>query len=182
MDMNPFANTMTPQPQQPDYTKQDKNPTVPGAISNMVKAIMAGNNKFNQQRGALGDRVAAAASPATPPGPPMSLAPPAPGPSAGPMAPAPSPTMAPAPSPTMATAPSPVMAPAPAPPIVPPAPDSKMTGSAFDNGAQSVPFGPGGIMSTGMRDSGYPGMPNGTDPTVGALFSRIPGQGGYFGG
>lgn len=85
MDMNPNANmtSMTP-----DFLKQTKTSSATGAISNMVKALMDGNNKYqtNQKLNGATPNVGSAASYEAP-GQPMSLAPP--GAAAGPLAGAP---------------------------------------------------------------------------------------------
>ncbi len=151
MDMNPFANN---QPQQqsmtPDYLKQDKNGTTPGVISNMVKALVDGNNRFQARNPAQANAGGA-------PGAPLSLAPDSPGPSA-PMTGA---------APMSGTAPQ--MA-------------QTQTATPFETGASPLPFAsgpaPGVIAANGS--AGMPGMPNGVDPTINALFSPIPG--GQFGG
>lgn len=93
MDTNPFA--MSPnaqqQPTTPAYLKQQPdNPTWPGAVNNMVKALMDGNNQFKQRQamgsGAQGNpqlnpqtttggpSVGAPTSLAPPPPPPMPAA------------------------------------------------------------------------------------------------------------
>src|ERR1700675_2265842 len=95
MDTNPFATNpgTSGQAQTPSYL-QPQGPTtsMPGNISNMVKAIMAGNAQHQMQQQKMG--AAMGAPPVAPPGPPMSLAPPAAG-----MAPAPPPGAPPPPSP-----------------------------------------------------------------------------------
>lgn len=183
MDMNPFANNNS-QTQQatPDYLKQDPraNSTMGGAIGNMVKAIMDGNNKFKQQAGATG-----------PGGMPGSAIPGATGPTsfggpAGPMSLTPSmapmngrsgvPPMTPSPpSPTMTS----LSANAGNAGPMPTAP------SVFDSGAGAVPFAQGvGPLSGGSPSGNWPGMPNGPDRSMQGLFSQIPGMsgGGFFGG
>lgn len=119
-------------PPTPDYLKQDaSNGTAPGVVSNMVKALVDGNNKFKQGgAGAVTPNVGSATSYEAP-GAPMSL------------------------SPSAATG---------QPPMSP-----GMSPSPMGDGSSGVPFA-----SAGM--SPLPGMPNGIDPTMSALFSSIPGQ------
>lgn len=53
MDMNPFATNANglQQASTPDFLKpQPNNPTWAGGVSNMVKALMDGNNKFNARQ------------------------------------------------------------------------------------------------------------------------------------
>lgn len=116
-----MPNQQTMAPQTPDYLKQTTGGGAPGVVSNMVKALVDGNNKF-KQGGGVAPNVGSATSYEAP-GAPMSLAPPAPG-------------MAP-----LATGLA----------------GLGDTSSAFNGGA-------------------IPGMPNGVDPSMNALFSNIPGQ------
>lgn len=174
MDMNPFANnnvqTMTGTP---DYLKQNQRPGgAPGVVSNMVKAIMDGNNKFNQMgsktgpAGVPGAAISGATGPTSFGGSagPMPLAP-GPGMSAGPMAP---PAAAPSPDVTSTISGG-------AGPMAPLSP-------SFEGGTPAVPFASTpGIMQNNNTAAGYPGMPNG-DNGMKALFSRIPGQEGGMGG
>lgn len=51
MDTNPFANNDAQQ-QTPSYLQQTNNPSMAGAASNMVKALMAGNQQFQAKQGA----------------------------------------------------------------------------------------------------------------------------------
>lgn len=153
MDTNPFAtNPGTAGSTTPSYLQpQAPTTSMPGNISNMVKAIMAGNAQHQAQQKAQGAVMGAPNPMTTTGGPsvgaPMSLAPPAGG-----------------------MGPPPPVAP-PTPPVDP----SAMTGGVGGGsplGGTMLPPG-GGAM---------PGMPNGVDPTMSALFSQIPGQGGQFGG
>lgn len=196
MDMNPFANnnqqTMS---QTPDYLEQNPraNASVPGAVSNMVKAIMDGNNKFQQRAGMTGDGGAPGSAIAGASGPTSF------GGSAGPMPLAPSPSAPNAPvagAPTSLTAPltngGPDMGAAGGMQSIPSFEKTALMDNAgnspmargpntFDSGASPVPFGwSPGIMAGGMG-YGAPGMPNGVDRSMTALFSQIPG-GGMFGG
>lgn len=85
MDTNPFANNRQ-QSATPEYLK----PTQGGAgaagavngVSNMVKALMAGDQKFRQQGGGLGAVNPNTTTGGPSVGAPMSLSPPSPGPSA----------------------------------------------------------------------------------------------------
>lgn len=82
-DMSPFANNNS-QSAIPDYLKPTANggAGTAGAVNgvgNMVKALMAGDQKFRQQQGGA---PGAAPQSTMAPGAPMSLAPPMPGPSA----------------------------------------------------------------------------------------------------
>jgi len=167
MDTNPFA--MSPNsPQQqsatPSYLQpQGATTSMPGNISNMVKAIMAGNAQHQMQQQRQG-AVTGANPMTTTGGPsvgaPQSLAPPAPG-------------MAPG-------MPSP---PAPPPPVDP----SAMTGGAGSMPPpMPPPMDPGGAlpgMGTGMAGP-MPGMGMPQDPVAQALMSPIPGagMGSQFGG
>lgn len=83
MDMSPFANSQQlQQPQTPNYLAQDSNnPTVAGGVSNMVKALMAGNQQFQQRQRSAPNPTTTTGGPSI--GAPMSLTPPAPGPMAG---------------------------------------------------------------------------------------------------
>jgi|SRR5882724_1477867 len=160
MDTNPFA--MSPnaaQPQTPSYL-QPQGPTtsMPGNISNMVKAIMAGNAQHQMQQQRQGAAMGAPNPMTTTGGPsvgaPMSLAPPAGG-------------MGPPPPPVGGV---------PSPPVDP----STMTGGV---GGPLPSAGGAGPMMDGAGPMGpMPGMPNGVDPTMAALFSPIPGQGNQYGG
>lgn len=167
IDTSAFANMNTSM--SPDYLKQDSNPTVPGAISNMVKAIMAGNNKYNAMQGRFGGAGGAADTsdgawygnssvggaplagmtrPVNPASMPASVTPPSP------------PAMTGSPM-TQPTAPPP-------PPMAP---------SLFEGGAGPMPFAPSpGMLASNGAGSAVPGMPNGTDKSMEALFSRIPGE------
>ena len=53
MDTNPFAVDPLQQKQTstPSYLQQMNNPTYTGAISNMIKAIVQGNNEYRQRQG-----------------------------------------------------------------------------------------------------------------------------------
>jgi hypothetical protein len=178
MDMNPFANNnQQAMGGTPDYLKQNPraNASMPGAVSNMVKAIMEGNNKF-QQRGGMGGSPGGAIPGASGPtsfgggaGPmPLAGGGAGPGMSAGPMAPAMAPT-----SPDIAAATSGSTGP------------TSPAMSSFEGGAAPVPFGSApGIMAGNNNIAGFPGMPNGPDKSMSALFSQIPGMGGggFFGG
>lgn len=180
MDMNPFANNNSQATPTPDYLKQNPraNGSVPGAVGNMVKAIMEGNNKF-QQRGGM----AGAGMGDTPGGAiPGASGPTSFGGSAGPMPLAPmggapmgaAPPMAPStPSPVMTSLNANAGGTGPMP----------MAPSAFESGPAPVPFMQSMGM-TGQGEGGWPGMPNGPDKSMSALFSQIPGMGGggFFGG
>jgi len=50
LDTNPNANMVTPQPQAqtPSYLQQQNNPSAAGAVNNMVRALMAGNDQYKQ--------------------------------------------------------------------------------------------------------------------------------------
>lgn len=157
MDTNPFAtNPGAGVSQTPSYL-QPQGPTtsMPGNISNMVKAIMAGNAQHQAQQKAQG-AVMGAPNPMTTTGGPSVGAPTSLAPPAGGMGPPPTPPVDPAAMPGGAGSPMPA----------PPGGDSPLGGAM-------LPPGGGGAM---------PGMPNGVDPTMAALFSQIPGQGGQFGG
>ncbi len=157
MDTNPFATNpgIAASGQTPSYL-QPQGPTtsMPGNISNMVKAIMAGNAQHQaqqQKQGALLgqspiNNTTTTGGPSV--GAPMSLAPP--------------------------TAPASMTggAGSAAPPVTAP---SDGAGSPMGN-----PMG--GAMLPSGGGAGLPGMPNGIDPTMSALFSQIPGQGSQFGG
>ncbi len=86
MDTSPFANNRNQGNDMDDYLK----PTQGGAgmagavngVSNMVKALMAGDQKFRQQGGMAGAPNPTTTTGGPSVGQPMSLAPPAPGPSA----------------------------------------------------------------------------------------------------
>src|SRR5258707_9643232 len=152
MDTNPFAtNPGTAGAATPSYL-QPQGPTtsMPGNISNMVKAIMAGNAQHQaqqQKQGALLGQSpinnTTTGGPSV--GAPMSLTPPT--------------------SPAGMTG----GAGSAAPPVTSP---SDGTGGSPMGGAMLPPGAGGGAM---------PGMPNGIDPTMAALFSQIPGQGGQGG-
>lgn len=161
MDTNPFATNPLgaagAQPAAPGYLQPQAGGGLPGNISNMVKAIMAGNAEhqaqMQKQGGAQGQMPMNPSTTTGGPsvGAPMSLAPPAGGMGPPPM-------------------------PAPPPPVDPAA----MTGGA--GGAPSPAMPPGGAMlPPGGGGGALPGMPNGVDPTMSALFSQIPGQGGFGG-
>lgn len=178
MDMSPFANNNQQQPSMtPDYLKQSKGGGAPGVVSNMVKAIMDGNNKFQQRGSGIGGMFSGMGG--TPGGAvPGATGPTSFGGTAGPM-----PLATPSPSPNAAVNAG-SMAPPPAPPVSAPlAPqNTSMVGNAspFQDGARAVPFGAApGIMSNGAG-SGFPGMPNGPDRSMMGLFSQIPG--GMYGG
>ena len=170
-DKSAFANMNTSMTPTPDFLKQDSNPTVPGAISNMIKAIMAGNNKYNMMQGMTGGGgrggaadtsdgawygnssvggapLAGMTRPVNPASMPASVTPP------------PTTTMTGSPM-TQPTAPPP-------PPTSP---------SPFEGGAGPMPFAPSpGMLASNGAGSMVPGMPNGTDKSMEALFSRIPGE------
>lgn len=138
----------------PDYLKQDQNGTGPGVVSNMVKAIMDGHNKFKQQGGAgaaTGD--GNWFGPSSVGGAPLS------GYDAKPAVGAPMVPPVPAP---MASS--------------PPQVSQGMAPSPFRAGASPMPFAPDQGQAPGMiaSNNGLPGMPNGVDPTMNALFSEIP--------
>lgn len=152
MDTNPFAtNPGTAGSATPSYLQpQAPTTSMPGNISNMVKAIMAGNAQHQAQQQKQGSILGQSPiNNTTTGGPsvgaPMSLAPPT--------------------SPAAMTGGA---GSAPPPPMPPPS-----DGGGSPMGGAMLPPGGGGAM---------PGMPNGIDPTMAALFSQIPGQGGQFGG
>lgn len=154
MDMSPFATNPlgagAAQPQTPGYLQPQQGGGVAGNISNMVKAIMAGNAEhqaLQQKQGSLLGQSpinnTTTGGPSV--GAPMSLAPPT--------------------NPAGMTG----AAGSTAPPVT--APSDGVGGSPM--GGAMLPPGGGAAM---------PGMPNGVDPTMSALFSQIPGQGSQFGG
>lgn len=158
MDTNPFAtNPGTAGAATPSYL-QPQGPTtsMPGNISNMVKAIMAGNAQHQaqqQKQGALLGQSpinnTTTGGPSV--GAPMSLAPPT--------------------SPAGMTGGAGNAAPSVTAP-------SDGVGSPMGNPMAS-PMG--GAMLPPGGGAAMPGMPNGIDPTMAALFSQIPGQGGQGG-
>ena len=163
MDMSPFANSQQQQPT-PDYLRQTQGGGAGGAVSNMVKAIMDGNNKFRQRGGMSGSVGQPALNPTTTTGgpsvgAPLSLTPPTSGPE----------LVNGGPGPMVNAGP---MAPAPAPPsaAAPPTPPAALAGgmsSPFQDGAAAIPFGSApGIMPDNNfgRSGGFPGMPNGPVP------------------
>lgn len=54
MDTSPFANNNPQQQQPPEYLKQANNPSMAGAASNMVKALLSGNQQFQAKQNAMG--------------------------------------------------------------------------------------------------------------------------------
>lgn len=54
MDTNPFANNAAQQQQPPSYLQQTNNPSMAGAASNMIKALMAGNQQYQAKQAAMG--------------------------------------------------------------------------------------------------------------------------------
>lgn len=143
MDMSPFANN-NPQAT-PDYLKQTKTGSMTGAVSNMVKALMDGNNKFQARQNSMGGTTPNVGSAASyeAPGQPMSLAPPG-------------------------AAPGPLSGGPPAPP--PQSPFEQGTSPMSFN-----PTGGLMQTGMGAGAAGLPGMPNALDPTIKSLFSPIPG-------
>lgn len=122
----PMPNQQIMAPQQtPDYLKQTTGGGAPGVVSNMVKALVDGDNKFKQQGGVSAPTNVGSATSYEAPGAPMSLAPPAPG-----------------------------------------------MGGAAPQGMATL----GDTVSNFNTGGSIPGLPNGLDPSMSALFSNIPGQ------
>lgn len=161
MGTSPFANTSeSEQKPLPAFLQQDpKNGTWAGGLSNVVKALVAGNNRFmsgqkpNVANGPVGDTRTA--------GEPLSLAPDninkVSAPAIGNGAP-----MAPNSAPTLWDANRGGPPPAGAGPV------------PFEQGAAPIPYAPAmpanGMIASNGDSTRVPGLPNGTDPTINALF------------
>jgi len=190
MDTNPFAtnaNNPAIQGQTPSYLQQTNNPTYAGAVSNMIKAIMQGNDQYkqkmqqnmgNQQMQSLspGSAVPGAVGmtsvggpngpmPVVPPGTiggsPVGFAPP----SSNIPLPQPRPTMAPQTPVSPAAAPS---NPTAAPISMDPATQAMMAPGTANLPSQPFDLGTNPVMSA--------------DPVTNALMSPIPGMPGSYGG
>src|SRR5712671_3876269 len=154
MDTNPFATNpgTAASGQTPGYLQpQAPTTSVPGNISNMVKAIMAGNAQhqaqMQRQNATMGT---SPINPTTTTG----------GPSVG--------------APTSLAPPAPGMASPPAPP--PPVDPAAMTGGA--GGVMPPPMGAGSpLPGMGMPAGPMAGMGMPQDPVARALMSPIPGAG-----
>lgn len=152
MDTNPFATSpLAPQSKQAYQTPEYLKPGQNSSLSGGISNMVKALMDGNSKFKA---RTAGEAAPSAP-GAPLSLAPPTPSSSADPMG-----------------------VPEPSTPM-PAAPPMTVAGSPFDKGAPPMAFAPApGMGAQGMGFGSPPGMPNGIDPTMQALFSKIPGQWG----